>query len=255
MNTELKDRIQDEREGEVVEVLSSLKRVEAPANFERRVMSRIEAGAPARRWRGLYPALAFGLPAVLVLSIGAFVYFQLSQQKANEELVANPPQQQQRIDPPSSTGSDGQVAPLPAVEPDAVKATSPGSVQASTKGSAPKKQSGGGSYVTTLNQTRSPSPVNTSPSTGPEAVISASSLTVTDVLSLVGVTARYESGWLVTAVKPNSSAEHSGIRVADVILALDDKVLAGDTVFHGGGSVNSVRIRRGGQEIVVRLKQ
>jgi hypothetical protein len=78
MNREVhnEQEVLNKDEQAVRSLVTGLKHVEAPANFERRVMAKIAEGQPQRR-RGLFalPAIAYALPDLLVLFIATFVFF------------------------------------------------------------------------------------------------------------------------------------------------------------------------------------
>src|SRR5947209_17759070 len=82
MNREVHNEheVLDRDEQAVSGLVADLKHVEAPANFERRVMAKIAEGQP-QRGRGLFaiPAIAYAVPALLVLLIATFLVFTLRQ--------------------------------------------------------------------------------------------------------------------------------------------------------------------------------
>ena len=88
-----KEAFENGDERKVAEMLGSLKRVEAPANFEFGVRARIAAGAPQTR-SSLIPFVKLAAPIALVLLVGAFVLFYGSLHSAQDStgpLVAEGP--------------------------------------------------------------------------------------------------------------------------------------------------------------------
>ena len=80
-----------EREEQVTALLRTLKPVEAPANFEANVRSRIVDGEERSMFAnpGILLGLKFALPLVVLLVFGAFL-FSISNSKIDEAMVPPP---------------------------------------------------------------------------------------------------------------------------------------------------------------------
>lgn len=251
----------------VSQLLGGLKRVDAPANFERRVMARIAEGEPRpRRLLGMPVAFAYSVPLVLLLFVAVAV------------LIGNRRPSERAIVPAVLTAdetrtyeSSGATSPkndtVPGRDETIASAhTNPGqkgnpdnTVPAPVNASRQKQPTGhGGSFDETLRQKPPIFPRGIGSPNGVSAnhntIVSTASLPAREVLMQIGISAEYDNGWTVRRVSPNSVSERSGIKVADVVIALGDHALAADTVFRGVVNAASIRINRNGTILVLELK-
>ena len=257
-----------EDEAAVCRLLADLEPVEAPANFERRVMAKIADGQQqSRRMFGLPLAVAYSLPLLLVLVVVAGYFINsgtssqtppinndagmFSQIKSSDE---RPAINENVSRPDSTTVVFGNTA----VQKNSIAESRPTTVniprQKETGGS---RHGSDGPPDQTLLQVKPIFPAgisNQNSSANPEEVMSPSSLPVHEVLSEIGIKAEYKGGWVVRSVISNSMASRSDIRIGDVIVSLDNTVLSANTVFKGRFGASSVRVRRNGQELELSLK-
>ena len=263
MQNELEPEVLGADEQAVSQMIGGLRKVEAPVNFERRVMSRIAEGAPVSNSAFAVPAWALSVPIVLIILIGTFFVFRSYRQADSEVPLAAVPQeplQQQDMRPaelPPVTDQAPASQEVVREEPQSVVPT--GGRQRSDKSAAPANKNLGGSYDEALPQQKLLRPAGlpdpSSPSSANRAeVITATSISVGEVLSQIGVTAEFNDGWKVARVLPNSIAERSGVKAGDVVVELGDQQLSSDTDFKGSGSISTIRVRRNGKTLSIRLK-
>ena len=241
----------DKDEQAVSQLVGGLKHVEAPANFERRVMTRIANGEPKRQSLFSFPAVGYMVPALLVILVAAFFVLKLRQQTPAEHVTvaANI----------SSTPSNPDI-PVPestltttpkSTEPVVAKVDDKPEVKSHNRrggGSIdilePTNSSGNGSFVKALRQTRTPNP---------EGVDPKASISVKTMLDGAGMSVEFENGWQVKSVTENGPAQKSGIRVGDVITALDGRGIDSTTYYKGTASFQTITVRRGGSFILLRI--
>jgi len=253
-------------EAALCRLLAALECVEAPANFDRRVMTKIAAGPErSRRKFGLPLAIAYGLPLLLIVVVvaGYFINSVRSPQttriidQAGAVPVSNPTVERQSVDDNFSRPNDTIVA---SSSPDGPKNPAVSSTVPKAVGSPKVKKEDvprGGSFDRTVVERKAITPLgvgNQNSSVPPGGIITTTSLPIREVLSVIGISADYRNGWVVNSVTPNNKAERSGVKVGDVILSLGKTVLSANTEYKGKVEFDSIRIRRGGQEIDLALK-
>src|SRR6476620_9632420 len=86
MNREVQNEYEtvDKDEQAVSRLVSGLKHLEAPANFERRVMARIAERPVQHNSRLSLRVIGYAVPALLVLLIATFFIFKLRETSQNQ---------------------------------------------------------------------------------------------------------------------------------------------------------------------------
>jgi hypothetical protein len=250
----------DKNERAVSRLVAGLKHVEAPANFERRVMSKIAEGKPQRRGFFAFPAVVYVVPALLVVLVVSFFVFK--PEKSPEAQLA-PVAAANTIAQPQASPSLNSVD-MP--EQPNVALVQPGQSQTSSRGTEPKavKQGrvtngnrGGGSYLEALPNKKAPMPEgleNNSPSAANSAdVMTSTPIPVKEILDNLGMSVEFENGWQVKTVTDSGPAQRTGVKVGDIIIALDDRELDLSTSYKGFGSVRTVTVRRGGKLLPLKI--
>jgi hypothetical protein len=267
MNREVhnEQEVLDKDEQAVSGLVAGLKHIEAPANFERRVMAKIAEGQPQRS-RGLFaiPAIVYAVPALLVLLIATFVVFKLRETMPAEPTivatnVSSTPSKSETPIPESTlpltpTSSDSAVAKVD---------TSPSAKSldrrrgGSIDFSEPTNSNKGGSYVKGQRQTQMPMPEglqNPSPSSANRNdVMMSSSIPVSQVFDMLGISVETSDAWRVAKVRENGTADKSGVKVGDVITAFDDQDVNTRSGSINFGSISKITVRRDGKLVPLKL--
>jgi len=250
----------DKDEQAVSGLVAGLKHVEAPANFERRVMAKIAEGRPARSGFFAIPAISFAVPALAVLLIATFVVFEFRQPSdaQPEPIVA--------ADPGVAAGNIPPINSTPAPEPTTIAKEQPVltqnpvpiSQQKTVRSNAASNSNrGGGSYVETQIEKKRPNPEGIEPNSPTAAnrsdVMTSSTIPVGQVFDMLGISVETNDAWRVAKVREKGPADLSGVKVGDVITAFDDQDVntrAGSINF---GSISKITVRRDGKLIPLKL--
>ncbi len=252
--------------GDVAELLRALPRVDAPGNFVFRVKARIaEGSSPQGR---LLQFLKLGAPLAGVLLVGTFVVFYNGLPSpveipsvidtARTDLIA-PQSSVDVTPPPSATISRPQMNDPIASQPERVSVTTErtGPVR---RASNPVRdnRSRGGSIDSTLGSANTilPPGFRLDPRNRDTASsnMGVADVAVRDVLELLGMSAEFDGdGWRVRSAATNSMAQLAGVRVGDVIEAINGTPLEPNTTFKGGISVRSLRVLRDGKQVNLSL--
>lgn len=239
----------------ISQLIGTLKRIEAPKDFDFRVNARIAAGKPVDRKVSWLPALVrYAVPLGLLLVVGG--YFGLnaiySPQAADVPVVAETKAQPAPIAvaPPVITAPVNESVVSPANQTVAVKTESaPPSMVNKTvirepvkKTGSPDKSTerGGGSIDSASRDIKIITPrdanTNTSVQPGSNASVPIPTLSTSEILARLGV--RMGSGGKVESVAPGSAASRSGLKAGDIIESV-------------GGQGKSLRVRRDGKTVLV----
>ncbi len=257
----------------VSRLLSNLKRVDAPKDFYFHLKARLANASPAQyRTVRLFPILKYALPLALFLLVGGAFILNSSYSRWNVPAVVELP----NASGPSATrdsnsGSQAEVNSGAARAPDKVVAENPQKgmrefvvrekkePKASRSNTANRKLPGGGSYTTTGNNAPAPIPVlrpeqGNSNSTGNNSeTVTSGALEFRQVLRSIGINAdQSEGGWTVRSLVKNGVAERSGLRVGDLMEAIDDKPI--NTLYDGSFSAKSISVRRDNEVVKINIR-
>jgi len=250
----------------VAQLLSAMKRVEAPRDFDFKVRARIAAGRPAARPAfGIPVVIRYAVPLVLLVLIGAYVGFNAlySNKQAIAPAVAEtaPP-----VTAPVTAAPSNNVA-TPTADPiteEHAEVRKPELIK-NTAGVTPvKKQAGverpgSQNYVDAGKEGRHLYPNGFNPDTKPAANTKVpdrpAQIPAKDILNLFGVNGTFgESGWKVESVGTDTLAGRSGVKAGDVIEAINDQPLTEKMSLKGGFNGKTLRVRRDGASLQIVLK-
>ena len=250
----------EKQEQAVSRLIAGLRHVEAPANFERRVMAEIAKGRPRRGSIFALPAIAYAVPALLVVLIATFFVFKASRPTpAQPEPLATANNAPQIQTPPVNSVQTPEPQSLAQGDKEPDRLSSPDSQRKTVQQNRTANTNrGGGSYDEALPNKKLPLPEGIDPNSRSSAnrgeVMIATQIAVREVLTVIGIDADKNDGWKVKAVSPNSVAERVGIKPGDVILALGDHELSTTTEFQNSGSINAIRFSRNGTVKTVKIR-
>ena len=89
----------------------------------------------------------------------------------------------------------------------------------------------------------------------PQNVENPNSISVKDVLSINGINADFENGkWTVKSVTANSIGESSGVKENDIIEAIDNQPLSGETINGKTFSGKTITVVRNGGKSQIKLR-
>lgn len=249
----------DSGEEKVAAMLGTLKRVDAPADFDFRVRARIAQGRPAEARVSWFPAFArVAAPAVMLAAVGGYFGYNALYDTGtvNVPVVAD----------------SGPVAIAPLVVPTSneVALTPAATTELAVKlpvnidetiAAAPKKDTAtaavkkpetpeGGSVDMALREANRPGNVLSTGNSSP--VIPTSTLSVREVFSAMGIRASLSaSGWRVSSASGRAAA--AGLKAGDIIETVNGKAVGANTVFDEKFSGSTLRIKRDGATIQISL--
>ena len=259
-------------ETKIIQMLSDLRRAEAPKDFDFHLNARIANGSPAVTRRPmLFPALKYALPLGLLLLVGGLIAFSgyFTQLDQLSPLAADTPRSKDTvIDTTVAKGtireSDFAKTHVESVNPqpskreetiqrmnaDSVNVVSPAANKRNGDRSA---DFGQGGRIRTIN----PRGIN------PENVVrtpitnaAKAELSTGEVLTILGVEADFlENAWHVKAVNEGSHAANAGVQVGDVIQQINDRKVGKTIEFSGQFTGNSVTVLRGEKAVRLDLLQ
>lgn len=246
--------IQNAGEPQIAALLGSLKRVEPPGDFDMRVRARIAKGKPAQvgaSWRPVF--LRIAAPALLLVAIGGYLGYNTLYRQGNvgvPEVVDSTPV--------ATPATETATVPAPTGETVAVKPASSNDLAATTsdkKINAPNKKPerpAGGSLDSALRETNSIVPRNVETAGNSTPTAPASTLSVREVFSAMGIRASYSgSGWRVSSASVRAAA--AGLKVGDIIESVNGQTVGINTVFDARFSGHNLRIRRDGAVVQINL--
>lgn len=265
------DELADKNETEVREMLRGLNKVAAPANFDVRLRARLRAAdEPVAPKRSLF-GLGFALPAfaVLVLCVGGlFVFmrpasnedsFVASVPKSREDSAADNARPAVKPDstPASPANSPVLSATPTSVSPSANRAAAsvtPRSMKRAESREA-EDETGGGSRDLSVTSERPRLPDGFDKKAAPAGDLPEASYSIRDAFELNGIGAELTGGkWIVRTVRPNSVAAVSGVRVNDIVTAIDDHPTTGESITARTLTGNTLTVTRGAERLKIRLK-
>ena len=260
-------------EQKVREMCLSLKKAEAPADFDFRLKARIASAKPSDFQPRFGFALRYGLPAlalILVLGILAFNGGFLSS-KDNQFVAESSTPPQNPVLPqnsavsniaPAETPSQNPAVSLPNQSlpkaPQTEVAVSPPKKSEVDKRRAFRKDNFKGSVDKSFKAAPDIRPKGFDPKVIPQNLPNiepSNPIPVKEVLSQNGINADLENGkWKVKSVTANSVGESSGVKENDVIEAIDNQPLSAETVFIKTVKGQTITVTRNGEKSQFKLR-
>ena len=257
----------------VSRLLSDLKRVDAPRDFDFHLKARIANASPADyRPVRFFPVLKYAMPLALFLVAGAAFVLTNSYTGENMPVVAGPEISPASVVADPNSGKQADTVSVPTRVPENILI--PDSPPAGTREFVaerprqstlprPNRPAGsnspGGSYDST--QKNSPAPIsrrgvgsNSNLATGPGRTVTSAPLEFRQMLMRLGIDASDagQKTWKVNALTRDGIAARSGLRVGDLMEAIDGKPI--DSLYDNSFSVSSISVRRDGKTVRIDLK-
>ena len=251
----------------VVNLLSSLPRVDAPADFgvkvRARILRKIGEGTTGHRLpNALFIASGLGVTLIVLVMIGLAWTYSGDIGSVPAVAVSN------KAEVSETPGrSVMPVQPLPeVVEVPTANDRPPSGPDLVIRKSGQTKETNRPRNAdslersdSALSNSRTIYPQGINPNLkalpSPDTIADGQPIKVKEVLSFLGVDSRFvNDGWLIEAVSTNSTAERFGLKAGDVIIAINEKQVSEDTTFSGSFTGKSLKIVRAGQTIRIVLK-
>ncbi len=253
-------------EQKLSDMLSSLKRINAPKNFDFRLKTRIANTRPeGLRPRRHFPMLGYAAPLAVVLLGGAYFagigIYSVDNGSVSSVQEVQPIADTSELSPVSSQANDETT---PAVqdnklhsgvreEKDLLVPASERDTVVPKKAPRPADQPGGsfdtGQRIPKIILPKGPP---TGPAKKPET---AATISVREILSTIGIGAEFDGESIkVTSVAANGMAARSGIAVGDVLETVNGQRVTGETMFESPFNVKSVGVARDGKSVQINLR-
>lgn len=255
-------------EKQIAEMLSSLKRVDAPTNFDIRVRARIARGAKvsATSWTtNLVRVGALATVAAVIAVGGYFAFNSINTGHNDVPAVAEvqPQTQNPIVEQPSSNITTSESSNPTVVKPSnelVAQNDVPTNGNAKTNGpNSTEDRATGGSTELAVRESQKIFPRGVDPNAKAPAnakgVNPNARVSVSQILEFIGVNATWAGGgWRVDSVESSNIAGRSGIKTGDVIEAVNDQPVNERTTFGANFSGKSVRVRRDGVSVQIDFK-
>lgn len=241
-------RSQDHNDEQISRLLRDMPAAEAPDNFESMVRTRIaERRAVGRVGRPVFwLAVKFAAPLVLLLAFGIFLVLS-DDGSLNVEMI--PP-----VDAPAvaSANLSFDETPINVTAVNNLKQSQPLNRNAEQGPIEPPSQD---KAVSPDDTAMFPPGVDPRKATRTNEKPSAGRIAPISILSFIGITSVCTPvSCQVRAVQPGGLAERAGVRVGDLVEAIDDKPIDSTHTFAGGISVKTLRVKRDGVPLTISLK-
>ncbi|MEK7854588.1 MAG: hypothetical protein AAB288_00735 [Acidobacteriota bacterium] len=251
-------------EQKISQLLSGLKRVEAPKDFDFYLKARIANGRPEEvRPASLFPILKYALPLALFLFVGAGLILNSSYNdwQSGPAVVENPQASEPAVVPqPANSlkpvrGEEVASAGTEAV-PEVGSTNQRGTSRGPEVASVPKNTGGGSvDFPSTSRTPLQPGgsvdrTIRVIPTPRMPTGTQQKTYTAVEALRLLGIDAKFENGlWNVRSVKSNEVADQIGVRPGDKVIAIDGKFIDDKTEFDGKAEASTIRVLRGGDTL------
>lgn len=249
-------------------LLRGLEKIDAPPDFALRVKARIASGRPVQSSNGLFSFLRFAAPVAALVLFGAFIFVQTNLMY---DTTAVPPVAANEIPVPAerilNDVQDREAAAIEASDEEMTSKSNTPEIPVETAASNTKippvrerTDADSGSYDSASSDPRDsimprgiPNPLAAST---PPVNMEKGSFKVAEILSQIGIAAKQAASgdWSAADVKGGSIAERAGVKKGDVIRAIGETRIKGQTEIRGRFSAKSVTVVRGGAVSVLELR-
>lgn len=265
-----------EGERKIAAMLTSLKRVDAPGDFDTRVRARIAServSEGASAWATNLVRIGASVAAAIVIGLGGYLVFtsiNTGQDDVPAVAGTQPVIQPPIVAPPTPPATDDNQAedriivnPSGEMMADKINADRPDDLVRNetkkTSANTNKDRPTGGSTELAVRESKNIFPRGLNPNARPPAnakgVGPNTRIHVSSILDFIGVKATWAGdGWRVDSVDANNIASRSGIKTGDVVEAINGQSVDKKTTFPAKFDGKSVRVRRDGANLTVDFK-
>lgn len=266
-------------EKQIANMLSSLRRVDVPGDFDTRVHARIARGGASERvsegasaWTtNLVRIGALAAAAIAVALGGYFVFTSINTGQNDVPAVAEtqPTIQTPIVGPSPSATNDNQAEERIIVKPsdemmaDKIDADSPDGRVRREKGKATANSNtdppSGGSTDLAVRESQRVYPRGLNPNAkvpaNAKGVDPNARIHVSSILDFIGIKANWTGdGWRVDSVDAKTIAGRLGIKAGDVVEAINGQTVDKQTTFPAKFDGKSLRVRRDGASLSIDFK-
>lgn len=254
----------DASEEKVATMLGSLKRVDAPGDFDFRVRARIAQGRPAEK-RTWFPAFVrVAAPAMMLAAVGGYFGYNALYSSGNVGVPEVVSVQVEPMSDPiaevtaqnSEAGDNNKMLVQPQENVIEDQMTFGKNTEVKSRAEivleGNRSKSSNSNKVTSFDIAQSQSnsikignvenTVNSRP-VAPQSVL--------DVFGSMGIRARYENGWRVSSA--SGRAASAGLKAGDIIEAINGKPVGANTSFDADFAGRTLRVKRDGTTIQISL--
>ena len=258
-------------EANISRILGSLKRVEAPADFDFRVRSSIAVRRETEVRRFRFPAaVKFALPLALILLVGGYVVSTMYYRNSPVEPVPVTASAPVTTLPQPPSATNGEIpSPSANISGDRAEIYVPKGIEShkgptkisddSVKPKRAVRSSTGGSIDSASQEGRRIFPEGLDPQARqparPKDFENGGQITAKDVLAQMGADINISNGELIIgSVKVHSPAEKAGLKSGDIIESINDRPVNEKTSFGGQFSGKNLRVKRGENRLRIDLQ-
>jgi hypothetical protein len=250
MNSDEENLNHDEHR--VAELISTLKHVDAPANFNTRVRARIAGRREVKPRRSMVPVFA-GVVTLALLAVVGYLGVRSLNIPVNPQSTETA---NTRAPSPAVNDSDQHALTAPTPSTPAGNGQALGTTTPARKRAEPVQR--GGSIDEASKDDPKLNGRNLDPAqrkSGDTSVVGSGQVPISVMFDALGVHANWNgSGWQVESVREKSVAERGGVRAGDVIESIDGKAVGEKTNFNDNIIGRSLRVRRGGSSVEIPFK-
>lgn len=250
-------------EQKISEMLSGLKRVEAPKDFDFHLKARLANARPAdHRPSSFFPILKYVMPLALFLFVGAGVFFVRSYNPAPNPDIVGQPSTPAIATPAASSGTE-PVQPPADIEPDrpqfiasekpeSTRRTSPETRRPVSNRNVPE----GGSRDFNPSGNYADKALSVPPTPRTPTGIELNPKRLNEAFKMIEAEAEFEGGsWVVRSVKTSGIADQMGLRAGDKVKAIDGTQVTERTEFPASFSVRTIQVQRGSDTVELGAKK
>lgn len=257
------------------QMCKDLKKINAPKNFDFHLKARIaKANADDFQTASLIPFLRYFLPFSVVVLLAVFVGFNIfltTGNSADSEFVKleNQPKQIQEnpvVNPKVEKTVSSNILPITAnfvaneekstVQTNIEKRnsnTEAATVQSNKKDIQPKSKE---NEIQSRDSAVKDPKIFTPKGIFPNLANGKSAEPVNQIFDFIGITAVLDAGkWKVTAVEANNMAGNAGVRIGDLIDAIDGNKLGASSEINGTVNIKIIQIIRDGKNISLQMRK